>query len=300
MRAGRFILSLLILPLAAAILAPSGCRSRSPETESAGIRSKVTDPDTRVVLTAAVDRTSMGIADRLLVHVTLGWEVPASVELVEPDWAQSDWTLIESTRTPIETRGGRYHQERTYLLEPFLAGMYQVPSFSVSVLPEPGADESVTISTEPLALAVESVLAEGDSGTLNPVGQTLAPPPGQSEQATGRALIFAAVAAVLVCCVAVVLALTRSDRARGKGPSIHDRLVKITRQGEAEQDQAYAQLREVFSLLDPRLRQTSEISRLMSICERAQYAPDPGDAPSPAVLARHTLELLGSTGEDAA
>lgn len=290
---------LILMVLAIASLLASGCRSGTGDAPTAGAESRATDSDTRVVLTTSIDRTSIGIADRLTVHTGLSWEPPALPEITEPDWAQSGWTMIESTSTPVETRGGRMHQSYTYLIEPFLPGQYEVPAFSVVITPDRDSRETTTIQTEPLALSVTSVLGEDDAGKLSPVSATLSPTAVSSEERSGRGLVYAGIAAVLVCSVVVVLVLTRGEKKRANGDSIHDRLMQITTQSQGqsqgEQEDGYARLWEVYARLDPRLRGTSEIQRLMALCERARFAPGAVQTPSPAMLARHTLELLGST-----
>lgn len=61
---------------------------------------------------------------------------------------------------PVLGEDGKVTRIRTYRLEPFLEGTYTIPSLSVSFWKEvEGDDEKASVETEPVSIAVSSVLA---------------------------------------------------------------------------------------------------------------------------------------------
>lgn len=295
------VISILRWPaLLVALLALTGCGpSAAPGTES-GVTQETSDPDTGITLRTHVPSTELGIADRLTLGVMLEWPVAHDIELIEPDWSQGGWALIESTSTAPALVGETMRQERRYVLEPFLAGDYQTPTFSLRIAPQ-DAETPRTLESSPISITVATSLTPDAAEELSPLRTTKAPRE-ETDQATRRSMLtIAGAGGALIACVVLVLVITRPKNKASSGRSIYDELIQIKRHPQTQDEQqAYHRLHQVFARLDPRLQSTSEIRELICACERARFAPGAGDAPSPQAMAGHTLELLGASEEGAA
>ncbi len=107
---------------------------------------------------------------------------PVYPEPAEPDSPTPDKPApaepLEFTSTgyedaaPVLAEDGKVTRSRTYRLEPFLEGSYTIPSLSVSFWKEvAGEDEKSTAETEPVTVAVSSVVAPGaQTGVMDIAG----------------------------------------------------------------------------------------------------------------------------------
>jgi len=285
-----FILGVLVL---------GGCmRSPSVQAES-GIDTEARDPESGVIVRTHMDRDEIGIADRLEVQVFVEWEPPARAALVEPDFADSGWTLIESHQDPLVTTASGFVESSTFLLEPFLAGAYRVPAFWVEVASDRNA-EPYEFSSMESSIAVRSSLDIQDAGTLDPA-YGLAPPPSVSDQRLSMSrMVIGGVLAFGVFSGLCFWWFTRSFSDRPKLESVHDQLQQVANNTSQSDADAYEMLYHAITRLDERLQNTSEIRALIQSCERARFSAGEPGALDPRAMARHTLELLGASESGAA
>jgi hypothetical protein len=158
--------------LAAATLAP-GC-SRNAVNESEAFEIVKTYEQGPLRLDLKVEKSKITVADRL--RVILEASAPESEEVKLPGRGQKlgEFTVAESNAPqPRLIEGNRVLHQRSFVLEPFLAGEYKIPPFTVRYAPKQSAasgsgaaagevGEPQEISTEEIPIEVASLLAEGE------------------------------------------------------------------------------------------------------------------------------------------
>lgn len=128
------------------------------------------------------------------------------------------------------TRGGYTLRERSYVLQPFLPGSYDVPSLTVTA--EEGKS-TITLNSDRLAVIVESLIPKGTKSPLmlrravSPVGL----PDAFPEIFAGAAILIAALSATLIFFIGGA-ARRRRERHGGVPPWVRalrelDRLVEL-------------------------------------------------------------------------
>ena len=134
------LMALLMLGLAGFIIM-SACRKSQPPAEkpAAGIHQAFEKAP--VTVDVDVDRSTITVADRLELNITVlapaGYEVELPDKLPESDDKETAFSLVEAKAPSQElTEDGRTHVSqikvsRTYILEPFLAGAYTIPPMTV-------------------------------------------------------------------------------------------------------------------------------------------------------------------------
>jgi hypothetical protein len=285
-----FILGMLVL---------GGC-TRSPSVQAEnGIDTEAMDPESGVVVRTHMDKDEIGIADRLKVQVFVEWEPPARAALVEPDFADSGWSLIESHQDPLVTTATGFVESSTFLLEPFLAGAYRVPAFWVEVTPDRNAKPYEFASMES-SITVRSSLDAQDAGALDPA-YGLAPPPSASDQRLSMSrMVIGGIVGFGIFAGLCFWWFTRGSLDRPKLESVLDQLQKVANNANQSDADAYDMLYHAITRLDERLQNTSEIRALIQSCEQARFSAGEHGALDPRAMARHTLELLGESESEAA
>jgi hypothetical protein len=286
MRATAPLLTLLI---ALHLMSPIGCSRAPATTQGDAIERTIADPASGVELTMRVEQDAIGIADRVWVTTHWTWGDGQRVVLSTPDWLVSDWTLIETIEEPASRSGVRYSAHRRDLLEPFLPGVYSIPSGVLRIESDDIA-EAIELTLEPIDILVEGVLPDSDLGELNPIAELALP--DEPQQTSTQPLLIIGIGASGVLALVILLVLRRSGRV-DEPVSIYEQLSHISNDPSIGDDEGFDRLGRVFDQIDPRLRQTSEFAEMIRACDRARYAPEPDAHASPARIARHTLELLG-------
>jgi len=279
-----------------------GCQAQDTDSVSSGQSSRVIDPESGTTLTVWAPTDSISTAERVSVSVEVIWKEPNSIELVEPEWDKSQWNLIQSTKDPTGIAGDGFITTHHYLIEPFLPGEYTVPVFGLEIASNP--DEAArTITTSPLDIQVDSVLAAEDAGELEPVAQLYEPVDAVASQNTNQA-VYWALGGGLVLSGLIIYLLTRPTNQATKNRSAYALLEEVARVTDGQSPQAYETLYLALSKLDPRLQQTSEIQVLIEQCERIRFSHDQAGELDAKLMARHTLDLLGhslrASGSEAA
>ncbi len=151
-----------------------------------GSQDTVTTPDTKTVtqtpqggpvhMTLTADRTTLGLADRL--QLTLTVEAPTGTQVILPEAAEQLGTFTVQGQTPtgptsIDPQTQRWQQ--VYSLEAGAVGEQVIPSLSLSFREAGAAPDTAPtpLQTKPLSIAVTSVLPE-NADVMAP--QDIAPP----------------------------------------------------------------------------------------------------------------------------
>lgn len=275
-----------------------GCQSKSTDPAPSGQSAQVIDPDSGTTLTVTAPTDSISTAERIQIQVEIQWVEPYEIKLVEPVWSETQWSVIQSTQEPTRVGGDGFITTHQYLIEPFLPGEYSIPAFGVGVTLR--SDEAArTISASPLAVQVHSVLAAEDAGELEPFAQLYEPIDAIPSQITNQALYWA-LGGGLVLSGLIIYMLTRPATQATKNRSAYALLEEVARLKDGQSPHAYETLYLALCKLDPRLQQTSEIRVLIEQCERIRFSHDQAGELDAKQMARHTLDLLGASGSEAA
>lgn len=278
------------------LLVNAGCQ-RAPVTQSSGSASYSSlEPITGTRIETALASSELSIADRLWVTTTWYWQDGVAPTLHAPDFASQGWVVIESIYSELSRDDRGYFAQHRVLLEPFLPGVYTVPTSQLRV-ESSMLDEPVVLEIDQMmTIRVLGVLPSNDTGMLNP----LAPPtvPDSPTRESNTPLL------ITIGCVAVFAGITvlylRRRRIQTGDLSIHEQLLQIRDRQDIQRDHAFQLLERVYDRLDPRLRGTTEFAGMISVCEQARYAADSAPLANPSKLAAFTLELLGDDCSDAA
>ena len=177
--------------------------------EEWGLEHAYADGGVEVVL--RLDRTEITTAEWVLVEVAVLAAEGLSVRLPTAEQAAAGGLEVARTHTmpPALQERGLVRWARRFEMQPFLAGEYQVPGLAVVVAGDEG-EAAVTIRTEPVDLAVTSVLAVAEeTPRLQEVAEPMPAPPR-----VGRLLLFAALAIVAAGAAAALAVIARRRAAR--------------------------------------------------------------------------------------
>lgn len=264
------------------------CTRTDPGT-SPGVRSEASDDERGVELVTRVDSDEILLADRVWVEDTARWAGDLRPIFEAREWDAAGWTTIELVLEPPELRAGVYTLRRRTLVEPFLPGDYQIPP---CVLRVPDATtEPALLSTGSIPVRVVGVLGASDSGELSPIPE-LGTVPEEERASPAPLLVGIAVASVLAGLG--VLTVMRIRHGEVGIPSPIEELGRIEQDDEASERESYQRLGRVLDALDPTLRATSEIERMIRVCDQARYSeePMPGQGINPRMMAAHARRLL--------
>jgi len=219
----------------------AGCaRTGSPATHG-GVDTEVTDPKSSTVIHAHMAKDEIGAADRLTIHVHLRWSPPDAATLIEPDWSQSGWTLIDEYHDPVRMNDSGLEQTNTFLVEPFLPGDYSVPSFVAQIDTGPDKDTH-ELGTPAMSVHVVSVLGAKDSGALDPPDGLLDPSSIPTPPSHRNKALYPMGAAVLVLGTLIVWRLTRSSDPIEASESVYMRLEQIANDSTKSESDGYVEL----------------------------------------------------------
>lgn len=290
------MIRLCLMILVACVLA--GCNRDAPAPTSDGIVTEVSDPETGVTVRTHIETDEIGIADRLRVEVRVEWTSPSSATLNEPDWADTQWTRIDGTIQPVELSDDGFVLVGEFLLEPFLAGTYEIPAFEVLITPDSDSPTRTLLSMT-IPVQVLSVLDTEDAGVLEPASGFLDPSTPNDIQSKSKYGVFGIATVVFVVSAYIIWRLTRSAEPSTRR-SAYELFNHVANGSDDTEAEAFDTLYQAFTLLDPRLQQTSEIQSMIQQCEQARFSPMGVGAEDPVSMARHTLELLGHCETEAA
>ncbi len=275
-----------------------GCSGGGDVASVHGIETQVTDPQSGVTIRTRIDRDEIAASDRLTVVVLLEWTSPATATLIEPDWAQSGWTLIEFHKEPAKLTDSGFLVQSSALIEPFLPGEYAVPVFEAEVYQSENA-QPYRMQSLPIPVRVRSVLDEQDAGELDPADGLLDPAALETSRSASNGLLLGFALGVAGIAIVIIWLLSRSSGDGTESPSVYAQLERVAHGRDASDEDAYNTLYRVFTRLDDRLQQTTEIRSMIEQCERARFSAGDADTLDPRAMARHTLELLGASPSDA-
>ena len=140
-----------------------------------------------VRLELSLDRESLTTAESVLLRLEIECAEDDEVEFPVAQDGIGEFAVVEEARLPDRLRdGGRVVRGREYVLQPFLPGEYEVPALEVTL------NESSQVSTEPVKLAVRSVLDDPQSAELRDITEPVdIPVPWWWWVVLGLALAFA-------------------------------------------------------------------------------------------------------------
>lgn len=286
----RWVLSIFVL------CALAGCQSK-PATENFSYnKQEVIDTNTQVLVQTWTDQETIGTADRIRVILAILRPADVSIELIDPFRENSQWTLISQSKSAprystTDSDQSEFRSIHTFVLEPFLPGIYQIDSFEVHITHN--ENEPVILYTVPFEIEVKSVLASQDDHMLAPVSGYIDPERvGVLSREYGRVIVGTSVAVILFSTV-IIWNLTRKSGAIQSDPSAYELLSQVSQDDSKSAQHNYQLIYDALLKLDPRLRATSEIRSMIDLCERARYSGIEMKVSDPQSMAKYTLELLG-------
>ncbi|MBU0728997.1 MAG: BatD family protein [Proteobacteria bacterium] len=171
----------LIIMVALLCLLVSGCERKAPETAeiSTAITKSFEQGPAKILL--VVDTNEITVADRITLSLTT--IAPEGYEVVMPNPENSfgEFTVVDFSNTePFLAADNTIRRMRTYILEPFLAGVYTIPS--LTIIFNPGKEtKPLEISTEELAVTVKSLLPENTTRPdIADIADIVEPPPDRT------------------------------------------------------------------------------------------------------------------------
>ena len=112
----------------------------------------------------AIDRESLTTAESALLRLEVEGDESDTVQFPDSQDGFGDFAVVRDETLPARMLDdGRVVRGREYVLQPFLPGDYELPPLEVTL------NGSVTLSTEPVAIAVESVLDDEESPDLRDI-----------------------------------------------------------------------------------------------------------------------------------
>ncbi|RMH31285.1 MAG: hypothetical protein D6692_00690 [Planctomycetota bacterium] len=265
-----------------------GCGQTTPEKPPAtetGVATTATDAGAGVELTVEADASTITTTDRLRVRITVRRPIGEPVTLVEPDWAGAGWTLVDTVDSEPRLSGeGLIERARTVVLEPFLDGVYPIPSVAVSWQ---GSGGNGTLASQPLEVRVESVLEADDDGVISPPSPALPP---QSPEGDGLpAGVLAAAVLLGAGVVGYLLARPRPVDREPEFDPIHRLRAIADSPVEGESD--LCEVHRAVAALEAEC-DTVALRALLRECERARFGPEDGERRGARDIAADALALL--------
>ncbi|MBU0482923.1 MAG: hypothetical protein KKB30_00205 [Proteobacteria bacterium] len=152
-----------------------------------------------VTLKLSINKPEITVAETLTLTLTAELPEGYKVEFQDfpefPEESQSFKVVRQNTSRPQLTAGNLITIRNSLQLEPFLAGAYQVPPLQVIFKSEKDKDFQASITTEPITIKVNSLLAD------NPETQKIAditPPVDQPLSKNTIGWIMAGIAALII------------------------------------------------------------------------------------------------------
>ena len=117
-----------------------------------------------VQLQLSLDRESLTTAESVLLRLEIECAEDDEVEFPVAQDGIGKFAVTQEASLPVRLLdGGRVVRGREYVLQPFLPGEYEVPALEVTL------NESFQVFTEPVELAVQSVLGDPQSAELRDI-----------------------------------------------------------------------------------------------------------------------------------
>lgn len=272
-----------------------GCSDTASPPDKSVTRS-VTDNVTGVTLTTRIEEDEIVLADRIWVIDLALWSSGQTPTFEPRDWESTDWSVIDQSISIPEVRDGVYHLERRTLIEPFLPDTYTIPPCEILV-PTDTREEPVVVQNDPIEVVVLGVLPDQDSGELNAIPETGEPPTDNDEQSPTLVIVLAAIGLVSV---ATLLMVMRPRGSQGNRDTAIDLLHKVYSDTSIPVHEAFELVGKAFSMLDDRLRSTTEFEQMIRVCDEVRYSPSGTTTQrvTPQTMAKHALELLGDTPQE--
>jgi len=254
-----------------------GCSGSAQTDAQRTPATTASNEDGSVILRVFTSTTGLTTVQQLVVTAELE-SVPGIDAVLEPtDWEDAGWTLISQTHTPESRLGDRLVSTSTITLEPFLSGQYTVPSIVASA----GAWK---IATDPVAIAVTSVLAPDDAGRVAVTTELL--PPTEPRQRGRSAIVLLGIGIGLLFAGAVFWWATPTA---GTEPTPREQLELIAGGGFTDEHEALASVHRLAHELD----HTDRLSGIIESCNHIRYTgveQQPGTAQKLAGEALNALE----------
>ncbi|MFZ2633626.1 MAG: BatD family protein [Desulfosalsimonadaceae bacterium] len=163
-------MALLMLGLAGFMILPA-CRQSQPPAEKPAAGIHQTFEKGTVTVDVDVDRSTITVADRLELKITVlapaDYEVELPDELPDANEKEAKFSLADTKAPSSElAEDGRTRTSRTYVLEPFLAGSYTIPAMTVDFR-KAGEKENAgqSLDSEKIPITVTSLLPDTVDGT---------------------------------------------------------------------------------------------------------------------------------------
>jgi hypothetical protein len=153
-------------------------------------------------LTERLSKEKITIAEQLT--LVLETEVPENTDVDFPDFSASlgDFSLKDSRILPVRMSGSsddlRVVHQATYLLEPYLSGIYTIPAMTVTYRDKDNSSRVVQLATREMKINVQSLLPpHADRPEIKDIKPPLVLPPDRVLQLLAAGLVLLLAAAVL-------------------------------------------------------------------------------------------------------
>ena len=124
------------------------------------------EPKTGATLIVELDKTSIDLVDTVHINAVVQWDEGVEIELIEPDWDESGWTLESSREGVVVFDGDIYERHFVFVASPYLSGEYLVEGFGIRASSEKIPKRIARIA--PIRVSVRSLLSESDTADLEP------------------------------------------------------------------------------------------------------------------------------------
>ena len=251
-RLGQAALSCLV----AALLASCG-GGKAPASKEAEFAVAKTYERGPVTLELKVSKNEITIADRITVLLEATADEDYEVQLPKFGDKLEQFVIVDYRRAaPVLGEGGRVTTAKSYELEPFLSGDYEIPPMTV-IFWKKGAERTDAnkheLKTEKLTIEVKSILPEKEAElAIKPIAGPVELPPAPRQSVLP---IVAAVCAGLAVVVLMVLWVRRRRRPEALAPTIpahelaYNRLEALLAQGLLERGEVKAFYRRLSHVL---------------------------------------------------
>lgn len=199
----------------------SACEKATPAAAVPPPAISLTYGGAPVSITIEVDKAEITTAERIAVDISIAHDSGYIVTIPGIGDRMGPWTVVHNDRGPATfTPSGRLSTTMRLVLEPTLAGEYEVPPLAVtyrSALDHGASDQPVTLATKPIAIRVASVLAAAASPTAQPALAPLRdalPAPAAGGRGVHPAVIAAGGVGVAGLVVASAVLIARRRRRR--------------------------------------------------------------------------------------
>ncbi len=226
-------------------VATSGQISSTAQTESGSVR-----------FTVWADSDELRTVDQLGVRIKINWASSEDVKLFAPDWEGAGWTLVDSYHEPDMVEGAGFSRLWSFTIEPFLEGQYSIPPIEVDT-------NLGSITSEPIAVSVHSVLDTGSTSELAEHRPLALPSEPESSNISGLVILGAVGGLILAF---VLFWLVRKPGVKLE-PTPRETLQAIADGDFEDAGEAFRCVHRVVSTL----RTTAKTIEIETECEQARF-----------------------------